>query len=363
MIGRSDRKKMTDVDTSGMDAGGEERTRRVAAPSAISFGSISPAVIAPVKMSPSSRTQQKFVWVLDDVPDLPEFHVLERTAVFVPNSSPSCVAKRISDVLRDRSIQAVFEDDKAKVKCITEDGVDFRVRLYRGLGKFSHGIIVEVQRRFGASLDFRGVTMAILDSAEGKAVPPPGSSCLPLVSDSEDDSYETDGVSSLNMVSKMLSHPGHDATNVAMQTLACLTDPSKVEIATARKVSEALLADSDVWGKVLSLILDKNSEDDDLFMLRTAAMGVLANVLRNVQGRIPTMLREQLHPSLVRDLCSADKNPRLAVQAARCVEMLLTGDEQSDADLHHALTVAVEAGASRYVALERQAQLCLAKIT
>ena len=352
-----------EINPDSFGAGGEEKSRR-AKPVAIDFGPVVLPSSAPtVKAPPPAARTQKFVWELQHVPELPECHVLERTAVFVPHSTPSLISRRISDVLRERSIEAVYEDDKAKIKCLTEDGVDFRVRLYRGRNKFHHGIIVEVQRRFGSSLDFRSDTTAILDSAEGKTVPPPpafGSNNLPLVSDSDDDGYQADGASSLSMVSKMFSHSGEDAHHLALQTLTSLTDSAKVGRSTARKVSEALLIDGDVGGKVLSLILDKKGEDD-LFKLRTAAMTVLANALRAVQGKVSGMLREQLHPVLIQELRQAEKNPRMAVQAARCVEMLL-GHEQSDADLHAVLTTALEAGKARHAALERQAQICLDKI-
>jgi hypothetical protein len=319
-------------------------------------------------------TLSRFAWVLEEVPTLPECHVLESTAVFVPNAPPSVISERISDVLRVRSIEAVYDDDKAKVKCVTADGVDFRVRLYRGRGKFNHGIIVEVQRRFGTSLNFHQDAMAILSVAEGKTVPPPPpsfgrdtNSSLPLiVSDSEEDDgndQATDGSSSLSMVEKMFQHPAHDTHSLGYQLLSSLTDSSKVGVKTARSVSAKLLeADNAVGSKVLSLVLDKKGEDE-LFKLRTAAMTVLANAMHAVKGDLSdTPLREQLLRVLIDELRNAKENPRLAVQAARCVEMLLHKNEQQDADIYSALTKAKEVGAARHAGLEEQARKCLAKI-
>ena len=322
--------------------------------------------IQQVAPKPFVATSRPFEWRLEEVPDLPEYHLLERTAVFVPHASPSTISRRISDVLRKRSIEASYEDEKAKVKCVTADGVDFRIRLYRGRGKFDHGIIVEVQRRFGTSLDFHDVTMAILDSAEGKSVPPPpsplGSNSLPLVSDSEDD-YQPDGSSSLKMVSTMLTHPGYDSHSLALQTLSSLTDSNKVGLATARSVSSELLrADNDVGSKVLSLVLDRKEDPDDVFKLRTSALTVLANAMRAVQGRISNELRERLEPVLIKDLVTAEKNTRIAFQAARCVEWLVSMNEQSNADLYGALTAALEVGSARHAGLEQQVRLCLKKI-
>jgi hypothetical protein len=191
---------------------------------------------APMK-APLTATQTqsrpKFVWNLSSVPTLPEFHPLERTAVFVPNTPASIIAQRLSVVMRERSIESTYDNDKAKVKCVTTDGVDFRIRLYRGRNHYSHGIIVEVQRRFGSSLHVHSDTKAILDAAEGRAPPSPPASipnrmALPEVSDDEDDDYDVpppSGSSSLGMVSKMLSLPGFDAQYLGLQTLSSLVDP------------------------------------------------------------------------------------------------------------------------------------------
>ena len=333
-----------------------------------------PGVICPVPPVPK-EVVPKFAWRLDRVPTLPECHVLESTAVFVPNAVPQVISERISDILRVRSIEAVYDDDKAKVKCVSADGVDFRVRLYRGRGKFNHGIIVEVQRRFGTSLNFHQDTMAILNKAEGKSVPPPppsfgrdttSSSSLPLiVSDSEEDEQaSTDGSSSLSMVEKMFEHPAHDTHSLGYQLLTSLTDSSKVGVKTARSVSSKLLeADNAVGSKVLSLVLDRKGEDE-LFKLRTCAFTVLANAMHAVKGDMSdTPLREQLSRVLIDELRDAQENPRLAVQAARCVEMLLHKNEQEDADMHSALMKANEVGAARHAGLEEQAQKCLAKFT
>lgn len=362
----------------GLDEGGEETTRRIAfqpsfepvssfnPPSMGSTqfaGSLKPAGIISTR-SGKTPVAAKGTWELKGVPTLPEYHPLERTAVFVPNASPSDVSMRISDVLRERSIEAFYEDEKAKVKCITTEGVDFRVRLYRGRSRFDHGIIVEVQRRFGASNNFYNDTMAILDAAEGKVPPPPplSGSNMPLVSDGEDDSESVDGSSSLLMVSKMLSHPGYDSHYLALQTLSSLTDASKMGAGTARNVSTELLrldTDNDVGGKVLSLVIDKKG-DDDIFKLRSMALQVIANAFQTVKGEVPSILKDQLRSVLIQELREAEKNPRIAVQAARVVEFFLPEDTGSD--LHNALETALEAGTARHASLQRQTQVCLDKL-
>lgn len=367
------------VNPKGLDEDGEETSRRIAfQPSFESVSSFQPPVSGETKCVSSPKSigvalgggkilpSGKGSWKLKNAPILPEFHPLERTAVFAPNASPGNIAMRISDVLRERSIEAFYDDEKAKVKCFTTEGVDFRVRLYRGRGRFNHGIIVEVQRRFGASNTFYDDTMAILDAAEGNVPPPPtlSSSSLPLpTSDGENDSFAgDDGSSSLLMVSKMLSLPGYDSHYLALQILSSLTDASKMGAATALSVSTELVridADNDVGGKVLSLIIDKQG-DDDIFKLRSMALQIIANVFQSVNGNVPVMLRDQLRSVLVNELRQAEKNPRIAVQAARILEFFVPEDTGSD--LHNALEIALEAGAARYASLERQAHVCLDKL-
>lgn len=357
----------------GLDHGGEETTRRLAfQPSFESVFAFQPRGVGETQVAGFSKSQgvasiggltpaSKGIWKLETVPTLPEYHPLERTAVFVPNASPLDVSMRISNVLRERSIEALYENEKAKAKCTTAEGVDFRVRLYRGRGRFDHGIIVEVQRRFGTSITFYHDTKAILDAAEGKNPLPPlmSDSYIPMVSE---DDVGVDGASTLLMVSKMLRHPGYDSQFLALQTLSSLTDCSKMGVATARCISTELVrmdVDNEVGTKVLSLIIDKYG-DDDTFKLRSLALLTVANAFQTLEGKVPSMLQDQLRSVLIQELRQAKANPRVAVQAARILEFSVANDPGSD--LHSALGTALEAGASRYAALERQAQVCLNKL-
>lgn len=379
---------MPDNISLSMDDGGEEVTRRIGGTPSFnpSFNpSFTSTTIAPPSFSSSlqnsvfnadpgasfdttvrkgeaqsaPRSSLKFRWMLNEAPTLPEFHPLERTAVFVPNTSPSNVSARISDVLRDRSIEASYDDDKAKASCVTANGVDFRIRLYRGKAQYSHGIIVEVQRRFGTSISFYSDIKAILDAAEGKTpAAPQKNDSLPKA---EEDSYKPNASSSLNMVSKMMSHSGYDAQYLAMQTLTSLTDPSKVGVVTARSIAEELLLPGNQVGhRLAGMILEGTQERDDQFGLRSMSLIVLANVLGSVSGHIPDSLRLQLVPVLRHKLRNAESNPRQAHIAAKCVEHLIGADIGDD--LMEALEVAAQVGSAKHAGLESQAELCLQKI-
>ena len=317
--------------------------------------------VAPVK----SVTVNPFVWKLRDVPTLPEFHPLERTAVFVEGSTPSDISERISKVLRERSIEAEYEDEKAKAKCLTPEGVDCRVRMYRGRGKYSHGIIVEVQRRFGASSNFHKHVSAILDAAQGMNPPPPPSirgsaDALPLVSDSEDDYVPKSGCGSLKMVEKMFGHGGYDSQYLALQTLSSLTDSKKMGVATAKAVStDLLLSTNEVGNKVFDLLCKKDEEEG--YKLRSLAFCILANALEATKGNIDQVIRELIRPVLLQELNKAESNPRSAQMAARCFEFLYKGDHDQG-EIAAALEKAQSVGAARHAGLYQQAQRCLDKM-
>jgi len=387
-----------------MDEEVEEVTRRIA-PGTI-MPSLRPLPTMPVGLSSSSPTfstsvtkpkiltkqrqvsdvkSTHFTWKLSHVPVLPEFHPLERTATFVPNATPAEVASRISSILRERSIEATYDNGKAKVKCTTTEGVDFRIRLYRGRGRYNHGIIVEVQRRFGTSFVFHQDTQAILDGARGEVVPPKpllkSGNHLPSVSNDDDnedseDSYSVpNGESSLMMISKIMKLNGYDSQHLGLQMLSPLVDSERLSSSTARAVASRLFEpDCEVGRKVFDYIVTKNTktksrvrkrglfdEDEDdcdsSRILRNMSLGILANATK-VCGTVPQAVREALRPVLLHDLHDAGKQPNTAFLAARCLEGFIQEDHDQK-ELGNAFQVAHEVGKAQHANLMHQTKLCM----
>lgn len=351
---------------------GEETTRRVGGSTfkpTFEQISIAPSLAAPdmivtgVSKVPATETSNvKFGWDLKDAPTLPDFHPLDRASVFCPNTSVSVVANRIAKVLYERSIEGNFDNDKAKVKCLTSYNVEFRIFVYRGQEIYSHGVIVEVQRRSGASVLFVQDSQAILDVVQGKQPEPPRMSNAetPLVSDTEDDNDDTKvALSSLNFVEKMLDYDRSDATLLGLQTLSSLTDPDKMGIGTSSSVSTALVTEGNVvGGKVFMMITARRPIEDELDEQYDLAMSITANVLRNVDGDISSFYREALRPILIRDLEKAEKKPQRSYTAARCLEPLIAKDH-CVSDLYVALETAKNVGEARHNALRVQADKCM----
>jgi galactitol-specific phosphotransferase system IIB component len=317
------------------------------------------------KLTPVS-SQTKFVWNVRKAPELPEFHSLERTTVFVPDSTSTMISSRISDLLRERSIQATYDSEKAKVRCMTTDGVDFRIRLYQGRSQYGHGIIVEVQRRFGTSIHFHSDAQAILDAVQGKkpAPSPPRRTVLPEVSDDEfeqDDAPQPTGSSSLVMVEKMLGLPGFDAQFLGLQTLSALVDPDRMSTQTARRTAMALLKlESAVGEKIFGYITNRKTSDESYTLLRVMALGILANAMRACSV-VPDFLRGALRPVLLEDLLQAQDNTNSALLAAKCMEYFIRGDYDT-MELHDGFEAARKVGEARHVALMEQAERCISSI-
>lgn len=117
-----------------------------------------------------SQNMTSQLWNVNDhtLKPKPDYYQLEQTATFVPHSKPSIVAARIANFLLQRNISVTFNELKAKAKCVSKDEVEFNVRLYRGKNQFDHGVIVEVQRRYGFSVYYQRDALGILDVAAGK---------------------------------------------------------------------------------------------------------------------------------------------------------------------------------------------------
>lgn len=386
-----------------MDEDGEEVTRKIA-PTMImpslgplptmpmsmsSTPTFSTSMVKPLMLQTQVRVGDKrtasLTWELTAVPVLPESYQLERTATFVPNAKPQEVASRIVNVLRDRSIEAQYENGKAKVKCTTAEGVDFLVHLFRGRGRYSHGIIVEVQRFFGTSYVFHSDTKAILDGAEGKvAAPPPLTmtsriNILPRVPDGNEDANGASpfksAESSLAMVGKMMKIPGFDSQHLGLQMLQPLVTSERLSLSTARAVAESLFEqDCEVGQKVFDYVAkdnrktrngktkagvfdDDDDEEEEFNILRNAALGILANAII-VQQKVPEHIRETLRPALLRDLNDAENHPNTALLAAKCLEYFIQEDDY-DKELKNALLVAQRVGEAKHANLMHQAKKCV----
>jgi len=249
---------------------------------------------------------------------------------------------------------------------VTADGVDFRIcLLYQGRSGFQHGIIVEVQRRFGTSLHFHSDAQAILDDVmQGKTPAPVQKNVLPEVSDEDSDMDECppppSGSSSLAMVERMLAFPGFDAQYLGLQTLSALVDPDKMSPQTARRTAQALLkAQSAVGEEILGYITTRKTNNESHNRLRIMALvGILVNSTK-ASGIIPDFFRLALRPVLLDDLMDAKANPLAALLAAKCMEYFICGDHDDTIELNDGFETSRKVGEELFLALKEQAERCM----
>lgn len=184
----------------------------------------------------------------EDLELVPVDFPLERTHREI-HCDASEVAKRISTSLQVMSIDAVYDNEKAKAKCKTMECVKFRIRLFSG-GENGQPVVVEVQRRSGSTSSFMRSCRAVLDAAEGgdstsaasKAMkagkfPAPmknlsGMKCLQSVEVGGHSPQEEAGMA-FDSAANLCKSNKHDSVILGLQSLCSLTDPIK----TAPKVS------------------------------------------------------------------------------------------------------------------------------
>jgi len=315
---------------------------------------------------------------------VPDFYPLEQSSVFVEGSTPSEIAVRISDCLRRRSIAASYGEVKAKAKCKTMDGVEFRVRMYSGRAEYSHGVIVEVQRRNGWSAMYQQDVFAILEAAEGvkgesfdMSIPPIDD----LMSDSFDDPFdypEADTSGAESMPLSLIQSRNFDTKMAGMEILGAVTDVEKVGLKKARKNASKIFHESNeinLRNMMVGLIEGGECRDDESIdsMLHDLALKVLSNCLellakeRNfgVSVQEESWLINELLPIVMGELRVAKDTPNEAFLAAKCLKSLLSSNPKVNAlvsnnDMLPVLSKAMDIGSSTHYGLQHEASQCVA---
>eukprot|EP00816_Leptocylindrus_hargravesii_P010475 CAMPEP_0196802640 /NCGR_PEP_ID=MMETSP1362-20130617/2215_1 /TAXON_ID=163516 /ORGANISM="Leptocylindrus danicus, Strain CCMP1856" /LENGTH=398 /DNA_ID=CAMNT_0042173985 /DNA_START=126 /DNA_END=1322 /DNA_ORIENTATION=- len=266
-------------------------------------------------------------WVIppESVKPVPKYSPLERTSKRISGSSVDEVAQRLSDCLRRRSIASLFSETIAKAECMSEEGVEFNIKLYSVDN--SSDIIVEVQRWCGDSVAFQSHYMALIDSAEGAGdendvavarAPPLAASPCPIGSDAD---------FTLELTRGMLSNKFHDVKYSALIGLSVLTDSRKVGVDTAVSNSMSIVTNNPL---LLSQLLCAVEEHGNSYQLKNGVLRVLHNCMKTLliashlddivdeHGWIKTTVK--LLIDVVKD---ASLQPHDAVLALKCLECIL----------------------------------------
>jgi hypothetical protein len=336
----------------------------------------------PVQSVQFAQSVESALWnILDGgLSCVPEHFVLERTSTFVGHCRASVISARISDCLRKRSIESHFNSAKAKAKCFTQQFVEFRIRLFSGKGEFTHGVIVEVQRRSGSAIYFRDEYLAIFDAAEGMhdddrihQVHPPKWSMGSLKQENNIP-CEQSVSKSLEFTCDLLKKDRLDANLLGIQSLALLTDAEKSCVEAALVASKNILSKQSELGNIISALMQNGSvyhdEDhslkhSDMFaQVRANALIVFCNALDACAkgGCLSQLIIHQtwytkiLVPFLAKELKMAEKSPLMALLSTRCLNILVEcsvdcRSKALDMGVLEALEDAREFGRTRYASL------------
>jgi len=240
----------------------------------------------------------------EDLEMVPVDFPLERTHREI-RSNATEVAQRIATSLQRLSIDAEYDDEKAKAKCKTVECVKFRIRLYAS-GENRQPVVVEVQRRAGSTSNFMRSCRAVLDAAEGTVVtvasaapkarmpgkfPPPMKSlgamkCLQKV-EIRGPSPEEEAAMAFGSAAALCKSGKHDSVILGLQSLCSLTDPVKASPKVSTQVSKWVLLGHDTYStreditSILSTVVDE--DDEELAVLfeqqKHFALMALANAL------------------------------------------------------------------------------------
>lgn len=194
---------------------------------------------------------------------LTEDFPLERTSRHFPDSDASEISSRICECLRERSVQANYNNKKAKAKCVSMENVKFRIQLF---SSESGGVTVEVQRRRGDGVAFMRECRAVLNAAAGNGSTLDEPRSLGSVSELKCIRNATnvsppDAQSEVARVEKMLSDCKEDTSLHALELLRDMCDPVKSSAIIVEAVSRRVFDKKSDTCSHLLRILQSSAED------------------------------------------------------------------------------------------------------
>mmetsp|Transcript_22585 Transcript_22585/g.25725 ORF Transcript_22585/g.25725 Transcript_22585/m.25725 type:complete len:359 (-) Transcript_22585:263-1339(-) len=291
------------------------------------------------------------------------------------NFDSQTVLVRILDSLRQRSVEASFDEKHSQIMCTTSQFLIYSIDLYVGSDPDSN-TIVEVIRRQGCSLVFRREREAIINAANGLGadltsksfnrpihteIPPELLSlCKPsIVSDLE---------CILDKSVDQLYSGTRKTQLFTLQHLADMTAPEKINSGSATKMTKLIIDGNTL---IRDLIVDivsrcvKQAGDELSEQILNSCLSILSNSMTLVKinyvdhkAQVQRFV-ETLVPSLVDNVrsCNGTHNAYLAL---KCLSHLIGSTslechEINEKELFDAIKCAEECGRKKHLKLETEA--------
>jgi hypothetical protein len=217
--------------------------------------------------SPIAMPRPRTPWAVKDhsLKHIPKYYppMDPNCTGFVPRTTASVVAFRIAECLRQHSVAVEYDNESITANAMTVDRCHFEIQLWKGKTTptldYSHGVVVECQRRSGNTISFHQVCSAILQAARGEssgadnrkphqtnAMEYPRMPSRPTLS--RKPTVSTPSVMSardtVERVQTLLKKDRLECQQLAMERLIQLTTPSVCGYAHALSTSKILLSES-----------------------------------------------------------------------------------------------------------------------
>jgi len=267
-------------------------------------------------------TSSSVQWTVDAIlPAISADYMLERTNVYIPNSSSQVVADRIVESLRNQSL-SYKESEERKNSLLGEshNGLRFYLNLFSDSDD-SSTLILEVQRLRGCSFAFRQICRDICRAAKGVATPPsttvnkfPMPAGLPPRKDPEA-VMEAEMARALSMISS----PMVDSQLLGMDLLESLSKST---------LTASLVLEQDCLAQMKNFIIAPLEEEVMISGLdaqracqrKRQALAIVSNALYN-SNECESLSSDTSFLEQVLE-CLTAKDPHCAAQAARCLHSL-----------------------------------------
>jgi hypothetical protein len=322
---------------------------------------------------------------IGSIPVLPKYHLLERTALRIPESSAmtlSVLLDRILDFLRLHSVRYQSQSNAGCLDCEATqpdgDMVGFVIQLWRDFDSSSsvRTIILEAQRREGCSIAMNAIRRSLMRHVTGEQDTPPQpqqqeqdpasllgrryhhqfsgcSTSNPTFHSATRDHHKRPRSLSpekarihcqdaLSFSLRLLNSTRHDQNKLGLESLGVMTNPRLVDPIDAYVVSSALVLGQGPFGApmqtslaaLLHAVHPKRGRGPmechgNLFHL---ALHVLANALMVVEGNAISLdcsLWQIVMDCLLFGLDDATQRPHEAALSAKCIRRLLPATQRA----------------------------------
>jgi len=337
------------------------------------------------KSDDNHKKQRIERWIVSKAQPIPSY-ALERGTILIHEDAQT-VATWIDADIKARSVEAIFDSDKALAICTTESFLKYYITLYDAISGVDgkKGTIIEVQRRKGCSLEFMKQRRAILSAAKGNkdtirndtqgdylSIPP---SMMDECSRSPPSDEFLKGTLE-RVVDQFHTNSDRDGQLMSLDHLACMTNPDTSNSQTSLRVAKMIIENETGIRDIIGIILSSSYQDEVSIKVRHSSLTIMANSLgvlfknQNIfnddqlaqEGQ--EWLVHSLLPCLVDDIGGC-KSLHNAFLSSKCLNLLVKNcpavrmKAGTDRKLMDNLENAATMGEVNHLKLEREAKFTI----